>query len=70
MPYAAKDDGKPIGMQGVSDTLPRNSFELYRGYVTNTNKAPESLAAMLSEEDSIPAFFGNIDWKAAEARLA
>lgn len=49
MPYAAKDYGKLIGMKGFSDTLLKNHFTLYQGYVTNTNKALDTLASMLSE---------------------
>ena len=49
MPYSAKDYGKLLGMKGFSDTLLKNHFTLYQGYVTNTNKALDTLAAMLSE---------------------
>ena len=38
MPYAAKDYSKLIGMEGFSETLLKNHFTLYQGYVTNTNK--------------------------------
>ena len=36
--YAAKDYAKLIGMPGFSETLLKNHFTLYQGYVTNTNK--------------------------------
>src|SRR3989304_8302598 len=49
MPYAAKDYGKLIGMEGLSETLLKNHFTLYQGYVTNTNKVLDALTAMLSE---------------------
>jgi len=49
MPYVAKDYGKLLGMKGFSETLLKNHFALYQGYVTNTNKALDTLAAMLSE---------------------
>lgn len=49
MPYAARDYGKLIGMEGFSETLLKNHFTLYQGYVTNTNKVLDALAAMLSE---------------------
>ncbi len=49
MPYAAKDYGKLIGMEGFSETLLKNHFTLYQGYVTNTNKVLDTLAAMLKE---------------------
>jgi Fe-Mn family superoxide dismutase len=46
MPYAAKDYGKLIGMSGFSETLLKNHFTLYQGYVTNTNKVLDVLAQM------------------------
>jgi Fe-Mn family superoxide dismutase len=49
MPYAAKDYGKLVGMQGFSETLLKNHFTLYQGYVTNTNKVLDMLDAMLKE---------------------
>jgi Fe-Mn family superoxide dismutase len=49
MPYAAKDFGKLIGMEGFSETLLKNHFALYQGYVTNTNKLLDILGAMLAE---------------------
>ncbi len=48
MAYSAKDYGKLIGMEGFSDTLLNNHFTLYQGYVTNTNKLLDTLAAMLN----------------------
>jgi len=49
MPYTAKDFSNLIGMEGFSETLLRNHFSLYQGYVTNTNKLMDSLTAMLKE---------------------
>ena len=49
MAYEAKDYGKLIGMEGFSDTLLKNHFTLYQGYVTNTNKLMDTLASMLTE---------------------
>jgi len=49
MAYEAKDYGKLIGMEGFSDTLLNNHFTLYKGYVTNTSKVMDMLAAMLKE---------------------
>jgi Fe-Mn family superoxide dismutase len=49
MAYEAKDYGKLLGMEGFSDTLLNNHFTLYKGYVTNTNKVMDSLAAMLKD---------------------
>jgi len=49
MAYTAKDYTKLIGMEGFSETLLKNHFTLYQGYVTNTNKLLDSLAAMLKD---------------------
>lgn len=49
MPYTAKDYSKLIGMQGFSETLLKNHFTLYQGYVTNTNKVLDTLSQMLKD---------------------
>jgi Fe-Mn family superoxide dismutase len=49
MAYEAKDYTKLIGMEGFSETLLKNHFTLYQGYVTNTNKLMDMLASMLKE---------------------
>ena len=49
MPYVAKDFGKLVGMDGFSETLLKNHFTLYQGYVTNTNKLSDLLGGMLAE---------------------
>ncbi len=49
MAYTAKDYSQLVGMDGFSETLLTNHFTLYQGYVTNTNKLMDILAAMLKE---------------------
>jgi len=49
MAYQAQDFSSLIGMTGFSDTLLNNHFTLYQGYVTNTNKLMDLLAAMLKD---------------------
>jgi Fe-Mn family superoxide dismutase len=49
MAYEAKDYSKLVGMEGFSETLLKNHFTLYQGYVTNTNKLMDTLASMLNE---------------------
>ncbi len=49
MAYEAKDYSKLLGMEGFSDTLLNNHFILYKGYVTNTSKDMDILAAMLKD---------------------
>lgn len=45
MEYEAKDFSGLIGTEGFSDTLLKNHFKLYSGYVANTNK----VAGLLKE---------------------
>jgi Fe-Mn family superoxide dismutase len=49
MTYEAKDYSSLIGMEGFSETLLKNHFTLYQGYVTNTNKLVELVEAMVKE---------------------
>ena len=49
MSYTPKDYSKLIGMPGFSEILLKNHFTLYQGYVTNTNKVLDLLAALLKE---------------------
>jgi len=49
MAYTARDYGKLVGMPGFSETLLKNHFTLYQGYVTNTNKVLDTLFQMLKE---------------------
>ncbi len=44
MTYRAKDYSYLIGIDGFSETLLKNHFTLYQGYVTNTNKLYELLS--------------------------
>jgi len=49
MAYTAKDYSNLIGMEGFSETLLKNHFTLYQGYVTNTNRLLDSLSTLLKE---------------------
>lgn len=49
MPYTAKDYASLLGMSGFSETLLKNHFTLYQGYVTNTNKVADTLDQMLKD---------------------
>jgi Fe-Mn family superoxide dismutase len=49
MTYSAKDYSNLIGMEGFSETLLKNHFTLYQGYVTNTNKLTDLLTSMLKD---------------------
>ncbi|MFZ5906418.1 MAG: superoxide dismutase [Nitrospirota bacterium] len=50
MAYTAKDYGTIVGMEGFSETLLKNHFTLYQGYVTNTNKVLDSLTQMAKDD--------------------
>jgi Fe-Mn family superoxide dismutase len=57
MAYEAKDYSKLLGMEGFSETLLKNHFTLYQGYVTNSNKVLETLEKMVQEDKvSTPEF--------------
>ena len=49
MAYSAKDYSRLLGMEGFSETLLKNHFTLYQGYVTNTNKLIDILHQILKE---------------------
>jgi Fe-Mn family superoxide dismutase len=57
MPYSPKDYAKLIGMDGFSETLLKNHFTLYQGYVTNTNKVLDTLDQMNKDgKTALPEF--------------
>jgi len=60
MAYTAKDFSSLIGMEGFSETLLKNHFTLYQGYVTNTNKLLDALAAMLKEDKAATPEFAEL----------
>ncbi len=47
--YQAKNFDHLLGTPGFSDTLLKNHFTLYQGYVTNSNKIAEMLNEMAKE---------------------
>jgi len=60
MTYTAKEYTQLIGMPGFSETLLKNHFTLYQGYVTNTNKVSDSLEQMLKEEKTASPEFAEL----------
>jgi Fe-Mn family superoxide dismutase len=60
MTYAAKDYAKLIGMPGFGETLLKNHFTLYQGYVTNTNKLFDTLDQMLKEGKTATSEFAEL----------
>ncbi len=60
MTYTAKDYAKLIGMPGFSETLLKNHFTLYQGYVTNTNKVLDILDQMLKEAKTATPEFAEL----------
>jgi Fe-Mn family superoxide dismutase len=49
MSYTGKDYSNLIGMSGFTETLLKNHFTLYNGYVTNVNKVMDILSSMGKE---------------------
>lgn len=60
MAYTAKDYANLIGMEGFSETLLKNHFTLYQGYVTNTNKLLDTLAQMLKDGNTASPEFAEL----------
>jgi len=52
MTFTPKEYARLIGTTGFSDSLLKNHFTLYQGYVTNTNKELELLEQLLKEGKS------------------
>ena len=52
MVYRARDYGYLIGIEGFSETLLKNHFTLYQGYVNNTNKLIELLNSKAKDATS------------------
>lgn len=49
MAYETKNFDNLLGTDGFSDSLLKNHFTLYQGYVTNTNKLTDALSSMAKE---------------------
>jgi len=56
MQYEPKNFEHLIGTQGFSETLLRNHFTLYQGYVTNVNKLNDALVNLEKEGKFTPEF--------------
>lgn len=64
MTYTAKDYSKLLGMEGFSETLLKNHFTLYQGYVTNTNKLIDELEQLLKNDKT-----GTLEFAELKRRL-
>ncbi len=64
MAYEAKDYNGILGMAGFSETLLKNHFTLYQGYVTNTNKVMAALEQLLKDGQT-----GNPEYAELKRRL-
>ncbi len=57
MAYEQKNFDALLGTNGLSDTLLKNHFTLYQGYVTNTNKVSDTLSSLVKEgKTSFPEY--------------
>ena len=54
--YKASDYSHLKGLTGISDHQIEAHLELYKGYVTNTNKLNEQLAAMTTTKPAVPEY--------------
>ncbi len=64
MPYEAKNYDHLLGLEGFSDTLLKNHFTLYRGYVDNFNKLDQILK-QIEKDDK----FGTPEFSELNRRL-
>ena len=60
MTYEPKNFDVLLGVKGLRETLLKNHFTLYQGYVNNTNKIIEILSAMLKEGKTITPEFAEL----------
>jgi Fe-Mn family superoxide dismutase len=60
MNYQAKNYESLLGMKGFSDTLLKNHFKLYQGYVANTNKVAEELVALHKGDKTSTPQYGEL----------
>ncbi len=57
MAYEAKNFEHLLGAEGFSETLLKNHFTLYQGYVTNTNKLSDILGQMAKDgKTAVPEY--------------
>jgi len=56
MGYEARNFDHLLGTPGFSDTLLKNHFTLYQGYVANTNKLADTLKSMAAEGKTGPEY--------------
>lgn len=52
MSYTPQNFDQLLGTPGFSDTLLKNHFTLYQGYVTNTNKLADTVASLAKDGKS------------------
>jgi Fe-Mn family superoxide dismutase len=60
MSYKAKNFDSLLGTDGFSETLLKNHFKLYQGYVTNTNKVADELESLLKDKNTGSPAYGEI----------
>jgi Fe-Mn family superoxide dismutase len=58
--YTAKDYTNLLGIEGFSETLLKNHFTLYQGYVTNTNKLIETIGQMVNDGKVLSPEFSEV----------
>lgn len=69
MAYEPKNFDSLLGTQGMSDTLLKNHFTLYQGYVANTNKVSDALKAMAAGTPEYAELKRRFGWEFDGMRL-
>jgi len=67
--FTAKNFENLIGTQGLSETLLRNHFKLYEGYVNNTNALTEKLNAIAKDSPEFAELKRRFGWEFNGMRL-
>lgn len=61
MAYEAQNFDSLFGLEGFSDAALRLHFGLYQGYVTNTNKLADKLAALRAEGKNVESEYAELE---------
>lgn len=69
MPFAPKNFERLIGMPGLSETLLRNHFKLYEGYVNNAGKLLEKISTIQRETSEFSELKRRFGWEFNGMRL-
>lgn len=69
MSYQEKEYSNILNINGLSSELLKNHFDLYRGYITNTNKLAEELVSLSKDSVSYAELNRRFGWEFNGMRL-